>query len=289
MHNPKLDPHFVSVFVQDEFRLSPSVIINAGLQYEAMLFPEPDPNAPYALSRKIDNDLKDFAPRVALNWRVTKDGKTVLRAAYGLFYDVPSLSIFYTAAQVNGDRFLSYLVPGTDPSAPKFRNIPSAGLSTQIVPPSINAFAPGYHNTYQQQANLQIQRELAWRSVMTIAITTPRSVTVYILKISTWVVPQALWRTEDRYSVAPTSIRLSTRSTLLNRAATRTITPSSSDLRRASVTGCSLVRRGHGPTRWQARWVKEARRKTRPTLGAITEMPTTYAIMSWAKLYTSLT
>jgi hypothetical protein len=98
---------------------------------------------------------------------MTKDSKTVLRAAYGLFYDVPPLSIFYTAAQVNGDRFLSYQVAGGTPNAPVFPDIPAAGLSSQIVPPSINAFASSYHNTYQEQANVQVQRELGWNWIMT--------------------------------------------------------------------------------------------------------------------------
>ncbi|MBO0797379.1 MAG: TonB-dependent receptor, partial [Blastocatellia bacterium] len=168
--NPNLNIgfNFLNFFVQDEFRINPRLTLNAGLRYETILFPQLDPNAPYPLSRVIHDDRKDFAPRVALNWRVTNDSKTVLRAAFGLFYDVPPLSIYYTAAQVNGDRFLSYQVAGTDPSAPVFPNIPAAGLSSQIVPPSINAFAPGYHNTYQEQGNLQIQRELGWNWIMTV-------------------------------------------------------------------------------------------------------------------------
>ena len=168
--DPKLNIgfNFINFFVQDEFRLSPRITLNFGLRYEAILFPELDPNAPYPLSRSIQDDRKDFAPRFALNWRVTNDSKTVLRAAYGLFYDVPPLSIFYTAAQVNGDRFLSYQIAGGAAGAPVFPNIPSAGLSGQIVAPSINAFAPGYRNTYQEQANLQIQRELGWHTVMTV-------------------------------------------------------------------------------------------------------------------------
>jgi hypothetical protein len=167
--NPNLNIgfNFINAFVQDEFRVHPRLTLSVGLRYEAILFPQLDANAPYALSRKIDNDLKDFAPRVALNWRMTRDSKTVLRAAYGLFYDVPPLSIFYTAAQVNGDRFLSYSVAGTAANAPIFPNIPSAGLSSQIVAPNINAFAPGFHNTYQTQASVQIQRELGWNTIVT--------------------------------------------------------------------------------------------------------------------------
>lgn len=167
--NPKLNIgfNFVNFFVQDEFRLSPRITLNAGLRYESILFPTLDPNAPYPLSRKVNDDRKDFAPRLALNWRLTNDSKTVLRAAWGLFYDVPPLSIFYTAAQVNGDRFLSYQIAGGAPGAPVFPNIPSAGLSSAVVPPSINAFAPGYRNTYQEQANLQIQRDLGWQTLLT--------------------------------------------------------------------------------------------------------------------------
>src|SRR5215813_5511806 len=167
--NPNLNIgfNFVNFFAQDEFRVNPRLTLSAGMRYEAILFPKLDPNATYAGSRSINDDLKDFAPRVALNWRMTKDSKTVLRAAYGLFYDVPSLSIIYNAAQVNGNRFLSYQVAGSASNAPVFPTIPAAGLSSQIVPPSINAFAPGFHNTYQQQTNLQIQRDLGWNWIIT--------------------------------------------------------------------------------------------------------------------------
>ncbi|MBZ5677765.1 MAG: TonB-dependent receptor [Acidobacteriia bacterium] len=160
--------NFVNFFVQDEYRFTKRLTLNVGLRYESILFPNLDPNAPYPLSRKIDDDRKDFAPRVALSYRLTNDSKTMLRASYGMFYDVPPLSIFYNAALVNGRHFLSYQVAGTDPLAPVFPNIPSAGLSSQIVAPNINAFAPGFHNTYQHQANLQIQRELPQGVVMTI-------------------------------------------------------------------------------------------------------------------------
>jgi hypothetical protein len=168
--NPKLNIsfNFINWFVQDEIRLNSRFTINAGIRYEAILFPSLDPNAPYPLSRKIDNDLKDFAPRVSFNWLATKDAKTVVRGAFGTFYDVPSLSIFYTAAQVNGDRFLSYQILGSDPKAPVFPTVPTLTDASYIVKPSINAFAPGYKNTYQIQANLQIQRELVKNLILTV-------------------------------------------------------------------------------------------------------------------------
>jgi hypothetical protein len=159
---------FLNWFVQNEFRVNSRFTINAGLRYETILFPGLDSEAPYPLSRKIDADRKDFAPRVSFNWRVTKDAKTVVRAAFGTFYDVPPLSIFYTAAQVNGHRFLSYQVAGSDPRAPVFPSVPALSDTALVVKPNINAFAPGFKNTYQIQSNIQVQRELPWNLVLTV-------------------------------------------------------------------------------------------------------------------------
>lgn len=168
--DPKLNIgfDFVNFFFQNEFRVTPRFTLNLGVRYEAILFPGLDPQAPYALSRKIKNDLNDWAPRFGFNWSPFRDNRTVVRGSYGLFYDVPALSIFYTAAQVNGHRFLSYQVAGSDPQAPVFPNVPSLTGSSFVVPPNINAFAPGFHNTYQQQANLQVQREVTRNLLVTV-------------------------------------------------------------------------------------------------------------------------
>jgi hypothetical protein len=168
------DPHlsipfkFLNWFVQNEIRLTSQLTINAGIRYETIFFPDLDPNAPYPLSRKIDGDRKDFAPRLSFTWRASKDAKTVVRGAFGTFYDVPSLAIYTTAAQVNGDRFLSYQVAGSDPRAPIFPAVPALTDTALVVKPNINAFAPGYKNTYQIQGNLQVQRELPLNLVLTL-------------------------------------------------------------------------------------------------------------------------
>jgi hypothetical protein len=159
---------FVNWFVQNEIRISPRLTLNAGVRYETIIFPELDPDAPFPLSRKIDGDRKDFAPRISFTLRATKDAKTVVRGAFGTFYDVPSLAIYTTAAQVNGHRFLSYQVAGTDPKAPVFPIVPALNDTALVVKPNINAFAPGYKNTYQIQGNLQVQRELPLNLVLTV-------------------------------------------------------------------------------------------------------------------------
>lgn len=159
--NPRLqtDFNFLKAFIQDEFRISPRLTINAGLRYELIGFPELDPNAPYPLSRSVNNDSRDIAPRIGITWAPFASRKTVVSAAWGVYYDVPNLSLFYGAGQVNGDRFLSYQVAGTDPAAPVFPNIPKISDASFLVKPSISAFAPEFRNAYQEQSTFQIRHE----------------------------------------------------------------------------------------------------------------------------------
>lgn len=154
--------NFLNFFAQDEMRITPNLSINVGARYEAILFPTFDPKAPYPLSRSIPNDYSDLAPRLGLTWSPFGDQKTTVHAAYGMYYDIPGLGTFYNAAQTNGnpDRLLSYLVAGTTAGAPAFPNVPQFNGGSFQVAPSINAFDQNFHNTYQQQANLQIEQEL---------------------------------------------------------------------------------------------------------------------------------
>jgi Carboxypeptidase regulatory-like domain len=160
--------NFVNFFAQDEIRITPDLSVNVGARYEAILFPTFDPLAPYPLSRSVPNDYSDIAPRVGLTWSPFGNHKTVVHAAYGMYYDVPGLATFYNAAQVNGHRLLNYQVAGTAAGAPVFPNVPQLNGTSFEVPPSITAFDPNFHNAYQQQANLQIQRDLGHSYQLTV-------------------------------------------------------------------------------------------------------------------------
>ncbi len=168
--DPKLTTsfNFLNAFVQDELRLTPKLLINVGARYEAILFPVFDAQAPYPQSRKVNNDYSDMAPRVALTYSPDSKQKTVIRAAYGLYYDIPGLSTFYSAAQTNGVTFLSYQVAGGTPGAPVFPNTLDITNPSFAVKPNINAFDPNFHDTYQMQANLQVEHEVANNVLVTL-------------------------------------------------------------------------------------------------------------------------
>ncbi len=152
--------NFVNGFAQDEVRVTPNLSLNVGARYETILFPTFDQLAPYPLSRSVPNDYGDIAPRIGLTYSPFGSRKTTVHAAYGMYYDVPGLGTFYNAAQVNGHRLLNYLVTGSTPGSPVFPNVPQFNGGVFEVPPSITAFARNFHDTYQQQANLQVQQEL---------------------------------------------------------------------------------------------------------------------------------
>lgn len=160
--------NFLNLFAQDEIRITPDLAVNIGARYEVIFFPTFDAQAPYPLSRSVPNDYSDIAPRVGLTWSPFGSHKTVVHAAYGMYYDVPGLGIFYNAAQVNGHRLLNYQVAGTAAGAPVFPNVPQFSGGSFEVPPSITAFDPSFHNAYQHQANLQIQRDLGSNLQLTI-------------------------------------------------------------------------------------------------------------------------
>ena len=94
-------------FVQDSFRITPHVTLNYGLRYDFFgvigeknnllsnitnLDPVGDTftltqvGQP-GLSSLYNPDRKDFAPRVSVAWDLAGNGKTVVRAGWGMFYD----------------------------------------------------------------------------------------------------------------------------------------------------------------------------------------------------------
>jgi hypothetical protein len=86
-----------SLFFQDTWKLFRNFTLNYGLRWDAQKFPDPtipptataygsnlsDPNFPS--NGKLPNQYKEFQPRVGFAWDIRGDGKSALRASWGIF------------------------------------------------------------------------------------------------------------------------------------------------------------------------------------------------------------
>ena len=149
------NPNF-GVFIQDEWRARRDLTINAGLRYDVQNLPEP-----------IQTDTNNFAPRLGIVY-APGDRKTVVRASYGLYYDRIPLRATSNALQRDGSKYLVVQLSPTQPGAPVFPNVLALQPSTLPTKPNITTIDPNIEVSYSQQANLQIERELPWDTVVSV-------------------------------------------------------------------------------------------------------------------------
>ncbi|HUI52186.1 MAG TPA: TonB-dependent receptor [Terriglobales bacterium] len=112
-------------FAQDTWRVTPKLTLNVGVRYDVEISPLFAPaTAVNAAAEKqlgitegIPRDYNNVAPRFGLAWDPKGDGKTVVRAGYGMFYDHPLLAVAFDAVTADGGRSVQLISPGGSASA----------------------------------------------------------------------------------------------------------------------------------------------------------------------------
>jgi hypothetical protein len=100
----------IGFFWQDSWRIRPNFTLNYGVRYDLEIAPKFKPPTALAqagynflgLQKGIQTDKNNVQPRIGIAWDPKGDGKTVVRASYGIFYDHPLLGLYFLGDASDG-------------------------------------------------------------------------------------------------------------------------------------------------------------------------------------------
>ena len=160
----------LGLFAQDNYKVRPNLTLELGVRWDWLMSPTEryDRFSSYLLGTnslvQVNHGLepvyhtnwKNFQPRVGFAWDPFKDGKTSVRAAYGILTDQPVTNLV-TPNGSNPPFATTVALPITIPTT-KLTNAIAVAIPGSTVSPSSADI--NFDNAYVQSWNLNIQREL---------------------------------------------------------------------------------------------------------------------------------
>jgi len=158
----------LGVYFQDSWRTTPNLTLNLGVRYDIEFPPQLAPPDPLALTaynalglqKGIQTDTNNIQPRIGMAWDPKGNGKSVLRASFGMFYDHPLLGLYFLGDASDGSKSGQLLFAGGSPCGTNAATVSPLNLNAsnifqgiQTVPTCIPApFTPnlGYLPNQQQ-------------------------------------------------------------------------------------------------------------------------------------------
>jgi hypothetical protein len=167
------------LFVQDKWQVRPNFTLSYGLRWEAQIFPQvlvppsqtaygsllSNPNFPS--DGTLHSPKKEFQPRVGFAWDLSKKGKSVVRASYGIFYGRQNMlsqvgSITDNGVQQYGIACGSGFGCSNGAARPTWPNIVTVAPGLGIQPfSSVRVFSKDYANPRIYTTNIQFEQQVA--------------------------------------------------------------------------------------------------------------------------------
>jgi hypothetical protein len=145
----------VAPFFGDDWRIRPNLTLSLGLRYEW---------------QTNISDWRDLAPRVALAWApgpLSRAGKTVLRAGFGMFYDRFPLGNTLLANRYNGVLQQQYVV--TNPEF--YPAIPPPSSLSKALAPTVQVVDSSMRAPYLMQSAFTLERQLPANNTLAVTYT----------------------------------------------------------------------------------------------------------------------
>ncbi len=113
----------LGLFWEDSWRVRKGLTLNYGVRYDVEFPPQFKPPQGLALpayqslglQKGIHTDTNNFQPRIGMAYDPIGDGKTVIRASYGIFYDHPLLGLYFLGDASDGSTSGQLAFAGTGP------------------------------------------------------------------------------------------------------------------------------------------------------------------------------
>lgn len=160
-----------SLFIQDDIRLTPRLILNLGLRYEYQKLPDPQRANPLEpRTAQFPSDTNNFGPRIGMAYDLTGKGETVIRGGYGIYYGRTINSVISSALTNTGGEFgiVGLFFRPNFTGSPEFPNtVPDPGGGT--TGGDITVFSPDYDNPMIHQADIVFEHTFARNTTVSVS------------------------------------------------------------------------------------------------------------------------